>query len=248
MARTVNPNDLIDHNVIDHSGSKIGKVGTVYLAEDTKRPEWITVKTGLFGTKETFVPLAGAAMHEDGLHVTIAKDQVSDAPRIDADGQMSAAEAERLYQYYGMPMPRSAGHDDLGHGGQRGRQGQEDRGQAMTRSEERLRVGTQSEEAGRFRLRKYVVTEEQQVTVPVSHEEVRIQREPITDPDSIADASIGEEQQEVVLRAEKPVVTTEAVPVERVRLGKETVTEQRTVSGKVRKEKFDVDDRDERKR
>ena len=117
-------------------------------------------------------------------------------------------------------------------------------GDAMTRSEEQLRVGTESQEAGRARLRKRVVTEQQQVTVPVSHEEVSLEREPVTDADR-GDAYdgpvISEQEHEVTLRAERPVVDTEAVPVERVRLGKETVTEQQTVGGEVRKEQIDLD-------
>ena len=93
---------------------------------------------------------------------------------------------------------------------------------AMTRSEEQLRVGTETREAGRARLRKHVVTEHQQVTVPVSHEEVTLEREPITDANRGAaydGPAISEEEHEVTLHAERPVVDTEAVAVERVRLG-----------------------------
>ena len=92
----------------------------------------------------------------------------------------------------------------------------------MTRSEEQLHVGTQPREAGRARLRKYVVTEQVTQTVPVSHEEVRIEREPITDANVGAATSgpaISEEEHEVVLHEERPVVDKETVPVERVRLG-----------------------------
>jgi uncharacterized protein (TIGR02271 family) len=115
---------------------------------------------------------------------------------------------------------------------------------AMTRSEERLNVGTETREAGRARLRKHVVTEQQQVTVPVSHEELRVEREPITDAnrgDAYDGPAISEEEHEVTLHAERPVVDTEAVAVERVRLGKQTVTEQETVGGQVRKEEIELD-------
>ena len=115
----------------------------------------------------------------------------------------------------------------------------------MTRSEEQLHVGTEKVEAGRARLRKYVVTETQRVDVPVSHEEVRLEREPITDANRDAAYSGGDitdEEHEVTLRAERPVVSTEAEPVERVRLGKEKVTGRETVSGKVRKEQVELDD------
>lgn len=120
-------------------------------------------------------------------------------------------------------------------------------GDAMTRSEERLRVGTQSTEVGRARLRKYVVTEPVSTTVPVSHEEVRVEREPITDANADAAMSgpdITEDEHEVTLRAERPVVDKEAVPVERVRLGTETVTEDHQVNEEVRKEQIDTPDMD----
>ena len=116
--------------------------------------------------------------------------------------------------------------------------------EAMTRSEEQLRVGTETREAGRARLSKHVVTEHQQVTVPVSREEVTLEREPITEDNrggAYDGPAISEEEHEVTLRAERPVVDVEAVPVERVRLGKETVTDQETVGGEVRKEEVELD-------
>ena len=100
----------------------------------------------------------------------------------------------------------------------------------MTRSEERLRVGTEQVETGRARLRKYVVTEQQSVDVPISREEVRVEREPITDAnrgEALSGTEITEDEHEIVLHEERPVVTTETVPVERVRLGTETVTDRR---------------------
>ena len=115
---------------------------------------------------------------------------------------------------------------------------------AMTRSEEQLRVGTQTHETGRARLRKRVVTETEQATVPVSHEEVRVEREPITDAnrgDAYDGPAISEEEHEVTLRAERPVVDTEAVAVERIRMGTNTVHNEESVSGEVRKEVVDVD-------
>jgi len=115
---------------------------------------------------------------------------------------------------------------------------------AMTRSEEQLRVGTTSEEVGRARLRKYVVTENVSTTVPVTREEVRVEREPITDANvgnALDGPAISEEEHEVTLHAERPVVEKEAVPVERVRLDTETVTEQQQVSETVRKEQVDTD-------
>jgi uncharacterized protein (TIGR02271 family) len=246
MAMTMQPQELIDSAVVDPEGNKLGKVGNVYLADATHEPEWITVKTGLFGTKESFVPLSGAHTDRDGVHVQVDKESVSDAPRIDADGHLSPEESEQLYHHYGLPVPRTSpdGRMDRGKPAASGREKRDDR--AMTRSEERLNVGTEQVEAGRVRLRKYVVTEEQQVTVPVRHEEVRVEREPVTRGDGKAE--IGEAEQDVVLHAEKPVVRKETVPVERARLRTEMVEDEQTVSGKVRKEQFEVTDDDRKHR
>ena len=106
----------------------------------------------------------------------------------------------------------------------------------MTRSEERLNVGTETRESGRARLRKYVVTEQETVAVPVTREEVQIEREPITD------ASRGEALDGPAISGEEPevVLHEEAVPVERMRLGKMTVNDQQQVTEKVRKEQIDT--------
>jgi len=123
---------------------------------------------------------------------------------------------------------------------------------AMTRSEERLNVGTERERTGKARLRKYVTTEQQQVSVPVTREEVRLEREPVTDANRDAayrGPDLTESEHEVTLHEERPVVQTETVPVERVRLGKETVTDEQTVSGEVRKEQIEAElPGDERRR
>jgi uncharacterized protein (TIGR02271 family) len=105
-------------------------------------------------------------------------------------------------------------------------------------------VGTAQRERGRARLRKYVVTEEVQQTVPVQREEVRIEREPITDPnvdDATSGPDISDEEHEVTLHEEEPVVEKRTVPKERVRLEKDTVTDERTVSEEVRKEQIEAE-------
>ena len=109
-------------------------------------------------------------------------------------------------------------------------------------------MGTRSEEVGRARLRKYVVTENVTETVPVTHEEVRVEREPITDANvgnALDGPAISEEEHEVTLHAERAVVEKEAVPVERVRLDKTTVTEQQQVTEGLRKEEIEVEGADE---
>jgi uncharacterized protein (TIGR02271 family) len=257
---------LFGADVYEQDGSKIGSAGQVYLDNRSGDPEWVSVKTGLFGTKESFVPLSTATFSDDRIVVPFSKDRVKDAPRIDADGDLSPAEEEELYRYYGLSS--SAGDRDTDTATERSYRSDTDRAytgtersaghdtsgpntdDAMTRSEERLVAGTRTEQAGKARLRKYVVTEQQQVSVPVSREEVRLEREPITDANrgaALSGGDITEEEHEVTLRAERPVVGTETVPVERIRLGKETVTDTEAVSGEVRKEQIDYDGPDNRR-
>jgi uncharacterized protein (TIGR02271 family) len=237
-------------NVLSAQGEKIGRIGEVYVDDSTGEPNFVTVRTGLFGTAESFVPLQDATVAGSDIRVAYDKDEVKDAPRVDPDGHLTPAEEQRLYAHYGLSGrggPTSVGTGESNTRDQ-GTRGHDTSGpttdDAMTRSEERLRVGTREEEAGRARLRKYVVTENVTETVPVRREEVRVQREPITDKNVGAARSgpdISEEEHEVVLHEERPVVEKEAVPVERVRLGTDTVTEHETVSEQVRKEQIDTD-------
>jgi len=268
---------VIGRDVYDETGTKIGSASEVYLDDQTGQPEWVTVKTGLFGTKESFVPIRDADLTDDGVRVNVSKDKVKDAPKIDTDGHLSPQEEEELYRYYGIgggwtgtqttetttTGMAGAGYSDTTTG-VTGRTDTDRDGvyddvenrtvghdtsgpttdDAMTRSEERLNVGTERTEAGRARLRKFVVTENVTQTVPVTREEVRVEREPITDGNignALDGPAISEEEHEVVLHAERPVVEKEAVPVERVRLDKETVTDQETVSADVRKEQIEME-------
>jgi uncharacterized protein (TIGR02271 family) len=287
---------VIGADVYDADGDKIGTASEVYLDDQSGNPEWVTVKTGLFGTKETFVPIRDADLTDNGVRVPVSKSAVKDAPKIDTDGHLSPQEEQELYRHYGLgtsdttvgraddsqlsgnrtdtttttggnrdaesarDISTAGAAGDLGTDtsrrdtGRRDTVGRDTSGpttdDAMTRSEERLSVGTTSEEAGRARLRKYVVTENVTQSVPVSREEVRVEREPITDAnvgDALDGPDISEEEHEVTLRAERPVVDKEAVPVERVRLGKETVTENVTVDESLRKEQIDTDGDDRRR-
>jgi len=239
---------VIGHTAYDNSHKKIGTIENVYLDDLTGRPEWLMIRTGLFGTKETFVPITTAEVLGEEVIVPFAKDQIKGAPNIDvgAGEHLPGEEEARVYDYYGIR------HEQPGTGGMNtamgtaGGESTQDRAadDAMTLSEERLRVSTESHEAGRVRLRKYVVTEEQQVTVPVRREEARLEREPITEANrdrAMGGPEITEAEHEVTLYEEQPVVTTETKPVERVRLSKETVTEEKTVVGQVRKERIETE-------
>jgi uncharacterized protein (TIGR02271 family) len=242
---------VLGHTVYDSSHKKLGKVGQVYVDETTGQPEWMTVNTGLFGTKETFVPLEPAEIQGDEVMVPFQKEQIKDAPTVEAEAEGRIAEQDeiRLYEYYGMSTEHDATSGTTHAGTEtRGAVGRDTSGpttdDAMTRSEERLRVGKETRETGRVHLRKYVVTEEEQRTVPVRKERVRVEREPITDENmdrATSGPDISEEEHEVVLHEERPVTATETVPVERVRMSKETDVEEATVKGKVRKERIDTE-------
>ena len=240
---------------VDVNGGKLGKIGQIYVDDRSGEPLWVTISTGLFGTRQSFAPLYGSQPDGENLRLAVTKDMVSGAPGVEADGHIQPEENEALYTYYSgyLGSAQDTAVQDQGYAGDAGTRagGYDTSGpvtdDAMTRSEERLHVGTEQVQAGRARLRKYVVTENVTQTVPVSHEEVRLEREPITDANrgaALSGADISEEEHEVTLRAERPVVEKEVVPVERVRLGTETVTEQHEVSETLRKEQIDEPDVD----
>jgi uncharacterized protein (TIGR02271 family) len=238
------PQSVAGKNVMGADGEKIGKVEELYVDTQTQQPEWISVSTGLFGGHVSLVPLAQASEEGGDLRVPFSKDQVKSAPHYDPGRELSEEEEGDLFRHYRMSYARQ----DTGQGRDLESERQDVRGRAtddaMTRSEERLQVGKEQAETGRARLRKYIVTEDVQTTVPVSREEVRIEREPITEANREAAMSgpeLTEQEHEVTLTEERPVVGKETVPVERVRLGKEQVTEEQRVSEQVRKEQIEAE-------
>ncbi|MER6300931.1 PRC and DUF2382 domain-containing protein [Kitasatospora sp. NPDC001539] len=269
---------MLHHPVHDAEDSKIGKADHVFLSDATGKPEWVSIKTGWFGTSESFVPIRDARVVDDHIQVPYLKDKVKDAPLVTVEdgGHLSEREERRLCRHYGIAWDEAwraanqPGEGGWAHAGRQtaagttagtaagaaagrtaagrtaagrtgARRGEDD---AMTRSEEQMRVGVERYESGHAKLHKYVVTEEQQQTVPVRHEEARIEREPITEANrdaALAGEPISEAEHEVTLHAERPVVHTEAVPVERVRLVTEEHVDEQTVSGQVRKERIEAE-------
>jgi uncharacterized protein (TIGR02271 family) len=217
-------------------GEKLGTIEEIYLDDKTREPEWALVTTGMFGTKQSFVPLRDASPSGEVVSVPFDKSTVKDSPKVDPDGQLSQPEEAELYRHYGMDYSETeSGRDVSG----------PTTDNAMTRSEEELRVGTADRESGRVRLRKYVVEDEVTQTVPVRREEVRVEREPITDAnvdDATSGPEISSEEHEVVLREEEVVAEKRAVPKERVRLDKDVETDEREVSETLRKEQIDIDE------
>jgi uncharacterized protein (TIGR02271 family) len=230
-------NTVIGSTAIDNDGDKIGSVSEVYLDDQSGRPEWATVKTGMFGTKETFIPLADAQLDGDSLRFPYDKAKVKDAPTIEAEGHLSPAEETELYRYYGI-----------------GEGTADNRGTETTETTTTGTAGITAPRTDQREDRRDAVgtvghdtsgpTTDENVTrtVPVSHEEVRVEREPITDAnrgDALDGPALSEEEHEVTLHAERPVVEKETVPVERVRLSTETVTDQQTVNEQVAHEEIE---------
>ncbi|MFD7920867.1 DUF2382 domain-containing protein [Streptomyces sp. NPDC059740] len=273
-----NTDELSGLNVFDTDGSKIGHVAQVYVDDVSGQPEWITVKTGLFGAKESFIPLAGARRQGTDLHVPYHRDVVKEAPRLEADQHLEPSEEGELYRHYGLTRPATpptgpgtdtadvhgrppaeaatggapmAGEPASAPAEERATAGEQGAAaglteQSLTRSEEQVHVGTEEYETGHARLHKYVVTENVTTTVPVSHEEVHVVREPVAESDRSGGAArIHEQDIEITLHAERPTVRKETVAVERVRLDTEKVTEQQEVNTEVRKEQVEMEDKGE---
>lgn len=272
---------LRDGDLYSVDGEKIGSIEEIYLDDRTNEPEWATVNTGLFGTSQSFVPLSGATVTDDGLTVQYSKDQIKDAPRVDAGEHLGVDQEQELYRYYGVDGQGAEGvatdrtdRTDVaagtaaagtagvagaaGHVGDRDERAvadgdiadrdiadrdtaDRDADATMVRHEEHLNVGTEREETGRARLRKYVDEEEQTVSVPVETESAHVVRRPV-DGEVVSDGKAFQEQEvEVDLESERPVVSKETVAVEEVGLEKETHTENVEVSDSVRSERIEVE-------
>ena len=257
-------------------GSDGGKLGTVeaFFADDrTGAPTWVSISTGLFGTRHSVVPVSRATFTEGTLRIPVTADAVKSAPPM-AGEHLDPADEEALRQHYGQePTPAEAvdagpvdaGPVDAGPVDTRPVPPVDagpaetrpvtpvDAAGAMTRAEEQLRVGTERVATTRARLVKYVVTEEVQITVPIRREEIRVEEVPVDATDAGPQESLladGESASysagpglpdEIILHTERPVVTVEVVPTERVRLRVDTVEGQETVTGQVQREEIVVD-------
>jgi sporulation protein YlmC with PRC-barrel domain len=142
--------------VRDAEGEKLGTLGDVLLDRETDLPAWIGVRTGLFGRHESYVPLEGAEEVDGDVRVPYSAQQVKDAPHVDPDITMEADDERRLFEHFGRGS-----------------------GATMIRSEEEVTLGEpERRPVERVRLRKVVVTENRQETIPVRREVVQLEHEP----------------------------------------------------------------------
>ena len=242
-------------------GDKLGMVEAFFVDDRTGAPSWVALSTGLFGTRHSIVPAVDATYADGALRLPVTADAVKKAPPM-AGEHLDPADEEALRRHYGLtggpsggappaetPVPaeptvpvEAVGRSDepaVTDG-------------AMTRGEERLRVGTERVATTRARLVKYVVTEDVQITVPIRREEIRVEEVPLDtdDGDLSAEETLvpatgtasGGLPDEIILHTERPVVTVEVVPVERVRLRTELVHGQETVTEQVQREQIVVDE------
>ena len=259
---------VLESTAFDKNGDKVGKVGQLFVDSNSGKPTFVAVNTGLFGRNSSLVPLADAKLNNEELHVAHTKDEISDAPNIsDTDEGLEPEEEERLYKHYGLTTQDSAQTTDRGNAAQTGtaqsgaaghreetttkasadtsgkKNSASDDG-SVIRSEEQLNVNKEKVASGRARLRKYVVEDTETVEVPVSREEVKVEREKISPEEAkkLGNTRIGEEDADVVLHEEQVNVDKETVPVEKVNLNKETVTEKQKVSEDLKKERVEFQD------
>ncbi len=284
-------------------GAKVGTVETFYTDDRTGATTWVSVSSGLLGTRHALAPAGDATFTDGRLQLTVPSEAVSGAPRIGGD-HLSPEDEAALRSHYadagtagtagtagrhasdddletrrdvegagvaGDDLERRPGVDGaaLGATGPAVGSHEPDDG-SMVRSEEQLRVGTERVATRRMRVVKYVVTEEVQVTVPLRREEIRIEEvpldadgtddgmlltegDPLTGPDTTGADTTGTGTtgvgrvsgglpDEIVLHAERPVVSVEVVAAERVRLRTEVVQGQESVSGTVQREQVVVDE------
>ena len=227
----------------------------------------MAVTTGLFGTRRSVVPALDATFTDGALRLPVALDAVKSAPHLTGD-HLSPDDETTLRRHYSTDQGTAQGTEqDTDHGADQGvpQQTADDEtpsagprhaardDDAMTRGEERLVAGTERVATTRARLVKYVVTEEVQITVPIRREEIRIEQVPLDAPDDGPGETLVPDQpagtsaggglpDEIILHRERPVVTVEVVPTERVRVRTEVVEGQETVSGQVQREQIVVDE------
>jgi uncharacterized protein (TIGR02271 family) len=231
---------VTDHEVYGSDGDKIGRAGRVFVDDHTGRPKWLSVETGLFGSHGTFLPVEQATFDGDRVTVPFAKSEVKGAPALGGGDHLSPEDEEVLDRYYRGLRAGSGRRPD--------QEREEPDDGAMTVSEEQLAVSTRAVATERVRLRKHVVTEEVTLTVTLRRERFTVEREPLGEDEvgeHVGSTDFAGGEQEIVLYEEVPVVEKVLRPVERIRLGTEVTTEQRTVSGEVRKERVEVDQPDE---
>jgi uncharacterized protein (TIGR02271 family) len=253
------------HDLVDRDGVKAGSIVDLYVDEQTEQPTWGLVRTGLLGSRQTLVPLDQATVPlavivsgAGSVRVPFESAAILDAPSVAVGEEISEATAIALRRHYGLgdPVAPAEGHHgpsdteslDAGAAAPAAKttaamtSASTEPSGTMIRSEEELRVRLRRR-ARRVRVQRYVVTDYVTTTIPVRREELRLEEALGDEASRTAPPALpGGDSWEMVLHQEEPVVSKQVVARERVRLRVQTITEQRKISGEVRKERIEVDD------
>lgn len=218
----ISVDQLRDSFVYDLAGAELGKVESIFLDVETDEPSFVSVKMGSRDA-ESVIPVASARLEGDKIRVAYGIDAINRTPSVDTSEGLQPSDEDKIREHY------SASEVEV-----------EEEG-AMIRRAERLAVGTKSEKAGQARLNKRVVTKTKTAEVPVEREELVIEREALSDEEAQQGGGFSEEEQVINLHKESPVVEKKVVGVEKVNVGKRTVSETKTVSADVQEEQIDID-------
>jgi uncharacterized protein (TIGR02271 family) len=261
------------YTVQDPNGEKIGKVDDLFL-DESDQPEYVGVKMGFLGTKSTLIPFSIATVRDDQgvIEVSQPKSTVKDGPAFDDDREITPEFEREVYGYYGLQQTGSTeergsysgevgpgmregdtesgefvGHseDDEGVNQSEGSDLDDRDELRVQRTEEELAAGTREVEAGSMRVRKRVRTDREQIEVPTRHEEVSVERVPVSGDAS--EAEIGEDEVVVPVTEEEVVVSKRPVAKEEVRIRKDVVEDTEVVEEDVRREEVDVEDETNRR-
>jgi len=249
---TQSPDQLFGCEVTDSNGNKIGKVDSVWVDDATNALEFIGVKIGMLMGKTHIIPVTQGQTAGGTIRVPYAESQIKDAPSFSGDDELSPADEDGIYSYYGVDRSTGQSPSGLPAGEQTGRYTTTDTNardydtsrtgeRGMKLSEEQLQVGKRQVESGRVRLRKVVRTEHQEVPVELRRENVQVERTAATGT-NVPDTAFQEQEIDVPLTREEPVVDKQARVTGEVQLNKTTETETRTVGGDVRSEDLEVVD------
>ncbi|QIN84271.1 DUF2382 domain-containing protein [Rubrobacter tropicus] len=229
------------YTVYDNSGSKIGKVDDLFLDENDQ-PEYFGVKMGFLGTSSTLIPADIATTDEANSTITVSsdKDAVKNGPAFDDDREITPEYENEVRSYYGLGAAQTQSTGSYDTYEEPRSEVTHDDELRVQRSEEELRAGTREREAGAMRVRKRVRTDRERIEVPVKHEEVSVERVPVSG--EATEAQIGEEEVSVPVTEEEVVTDKRAVAKEEVRLRKDVVEDTEVVEDDVRREEIDVED------
>lgn len=207
-------------------GSDNEKIGDVASVGD----DHFVIEKGFILTTDIYVPMSAvAAVDNDGIRLTITKDQVenedwSEAPDAGTQAPYATDDAYRSEA----ASATGESYDRTGEG---------DR---LERREERLTVDKTAEQTGSVHVGKHVEEDRQAVDVPVEREEVTLERHAVdrpATPEVRSDDSI-----DVPVYEERVETDKEARVVEELEVGKRTVADTEHVEDTVRREEFDIEE------